>query len=306
MNMKPFFYFFASIVLCVGCNRSASVDATGTFEATEITVSSEAVGRILSFSADEGSELKEGECVGIIDTVQLYLFKLQLQKNVLSVRSNRPDVRKQIAALKAEIAKQEKERVRTENLLKDGATTSKQLDDILSTISVLRNRLEAQKSSLENDITSLDEKSSSLDIQIAQVEDKLLKCRIVSPISGVVLAKYAEAGEFVSIGHPLFKIADLKQMFLRAYFTSKQLSEIKLGEKVKVSADFGGESQRTYEGTIVWIASESEFTPKTIQTDDSRANMVYATKIAVKNDGYIKIGMYGKVSLQKDENGSSK
>ena len=184
---------------------------------------------------------------------------------------------------------------RVENLLKDGAATAKQLDDIDAQLKILDGQLEALLSTLRNNTLALDENTSAIELQAAQVEDRLAKCRILSPIGGTVLAKYAEAGELASPGRPLFKVADLDRVYLRAYFTSEQLAGLKLGQQVKVTADFGADQRFEYPGRVVWIASESEFTPKNIQTRNSRANLVYAVKIAVKNDGYLKIGQYGEM-----------
>ena len=213
------------------------------------------------------------------------------------MRSGRPDIGKQAASLREQIAKQQTERRRVENLLKDGAATTKQLDDIDAQLKVLGGQLDALLSTLENNAVSIDENSSAIELQIAQVEDRLAKCRIASPVTGTVLAKYAEAGELASVGRPLMKVADLDRIYLRAYFTSDQLADLRLGQEVTVTADFGGERQFDYPGRIVWIASESEFTPKTIQTRNSRAGLVYAAKIAVENDGRLKIGLYGEVKL---------
>ena len=283
--------------MAVSCGGDGDFDATGTFEATEIVVSAEAAGRILRFDAEEGDVLRAGRQVGAIDTVQLYLQKLQLERQRASVRSGRPDIGKQAASLREQIAKQQTERRRVENLLKDGAATTKQLDDIDAQLKVLGGQLDALLSTLENNAVSIDENSSAIELQIAQVEDRLAKCRIVSPVTGTVLAKYAEAGELASVGRPLMKVADLDRIYLRAYFTSDQLADLRLGQEVTVTADFGGERQLDYPGRIVWIASESEFTPKTIQTRNSRAGLVYAAKIAVENDGRLKIGLYGEVKL---------
>ena len=279
------------------CGGDGDFDATGTFEATEIVVSAEAAGRILRFDAEEGDVLRAGRQVGAIDTVQLYLQKLQLERQRASVRSGRPDIGKQAASLREQIAKQQTERRRVENLLKDGAATTKQLDDIDAQLKVLGGQLDALLSTLENNAVSIDENSSAIELQIAQVEDRLAKCRIASPVTGTVLAKYAEAGELASVGRPLMKVADLDRIYLRAYFTSDQLADLRLGQEVTVTADFGGERQLDYPGRIVWIASESEFTPKTVQTRNSRAGLVYAAKIAVENDGRLKIGLYGEVKL---------
>ena len=296
--MKRIFIYCALPLLTAACGRSGDFDATGTFEATEVVVSAEAAGRILRFDAEEGDVLEAGRQVGAIDTVQLYLQKLQLERQRASVVSNRPDIAKQAASLREQIAKQQTERRRVENLLRDGAATTKQLDDIDAQIKVLNGQLEAQLSTLRNNAASIDENSSSIDLQIARIEDQLAKCRIASPVAGTVLAKYSEAGELASVGRPLMKVADLDRIYLRAYFTSDQLAGLKLGQEVTVTADFGGDSRIDSPGRIVWIASESEFTPKTIQTRDSRANLVYAAKIAVENDGRLKIGLYGEVRLR--------
>lgn len=296
--MKRIFIYCALPLLTAACGRSGDFDATGTFEATEVVVSAEATGRILRFDAEEGDVLEVGRQVGAIDTVQLYLQKLQLERQRASVVSNRPDIAKQAASLREQIAKQQTERRRVENLLRDGAATTKQLDDIDAQIKVLNGQLEAQLSTLRNNAASIDENSSSIDLQIARIEDQLAKCRIASPVAGTVLAKYSEAGELASVGRPLMKVADLDRIYLRAYFTSDQLAGLKLGQEVTVTADFGGDSRIDYPGRIVWIASESEFTPKTIQTRDSRANLVYAAKIAVENDGRLKIGLHGEVRLR--------
>ena len=282
--------------LFVGCSLNKSeFDATGTFEATEVTVSSEVVGQILSFDTTEGALVKQNSTIGAIDSTQLYLQKLQLLKNRSSVKSNRPSVNTQVAAIQEQITNQKKEKKRMENLLNSNAATQKQLDDINSSITILKRQLLAQQSSLNNRISSLDAQSSAIEIQIAQVEDRLAKCVISSPISGIVLAKYAEAGELSTVGKPLFKVANMDCVYLKAYITSSQLVDLKLGQEVKVVADFGGDKNRSYTGKLTWISDKSEFTPKNIQTKEERENQVYAVKIAVKNDGYIKLGMYGEV-----------
>lgn len=288
----------AALLLTVACGRGGDFDAAGTFEATEVIVSAEAAGRIVRFDVEEGDLLTAGEQVGTIDTVQLYLQKLQLERQRASVVSNRPDIAKQAASLREQIAKQQTERRRVENLLRDGAATTKQLDDIDAQLKVLGGQLDALLSTLRNNAASIDENSSAIELQIAQLEDRLAKCRIVSPIPGTVLAKYSEAGELASVGRPLMKVADLGRIYLRAYFTSDQLADLKIGQEVTVTADFGGRAQTDYPGRVTWIASESEFTPKTIQTKNSRASLVYAVKIAVENDGKLKIGMYGEVMLR--------
>ena len=280
-------------------NGAPKYDATGTFETTEVLVSAEASGRLLYFDIEEGMLLKAGEEIGVVDTVQLYLKKLQLEASIKSVEEQRPDILKQVAATKEQISAAGRERNRVANLLKVGAANQKQLDDAEDLLEVLRKQLVAQNSTLSNSHQSLTWQSSSVGIQVAQVEDQLKKCHITSPITGTVLAKYAEAGELTAMGTPLFKVADTEQMYLRAYITSEQLSQVKLGQKVTVFSDYGTDDHKQYPGVVTWISDTSEFTPKTILTKNERANLVYAVKIAVHNDGLLKIGMYGGVEFNK-------
>ena len=288
-----------SIVLllssCSGDNKD--FDATGTFEASEITVSAEQNGRLLSFDITEGTTIKALQQVGLIDTVQLALQAQALGATRESIANQRPDLAKQIAATRQQLEKAEMEQHRFEALLRDKAATQKQVDDAVSAVLVLRKQLEAQVSALNNTTQSLNNQVSATDIQRLQVLDQLQKCHITTPISGTVLNKYMEPGEFATIGKPLFKIADTERMYLRAYVTSAQLSNVKIGQEVKVFADFGGGDRKEYAGVVTWISDRSEFTPKTILTKDERADLVYAVKIAVKNDGFIKIGMYGEMKL---------
>ncbi|MBP1672083.1 MAG: hypothetical protein H6Q22_1655 [Bacteroidetes bacterium] len=277
--------------------KDGEYDASGTFEATEIIVSSEANGKILSLDIVEGQQLEAGAPVGTIDSTQLYLKKRQLLTSVRGVEVRRPEYNKQIAATQQQIATQISEKARIERLVKAEAANQKQLDDINSSISVLQKQLEAQKSSLTTTTSGMSEDAAALMIQVDQLNDQLSKCRILSPIKGTVLVKYAEAGELTGSGKPLFKIADIENMILRAYITSDIITKLKLNQEVKVFADFGEKEMREYPGTIVWISDKAEFTPKTIQTKKERANLVYAVKIAVRNDGYIKIGMYGEVKI---------
>ncbi len=295
--MKRILLIGTMAMTAIACNRGGDFDATGTFEATEVVVSAEAAGRILNFDIEEGDEVTAGVEVGAIDSLQLHLQKCELQRQRASIVSNRPDIDKQAAALREQISKQRTELKRIQNLLKDGAATTKQADDIEAHIRVLEGQLSALLSSLTKNTSSINENAEAIDLKIAQIEDRLAKCRIASPVSGTVLAKYSEAGELATAGRPLMKVADLNRIYLRAYFTSDQLADIKLGDEVTVTADFGGDKQRDYAGRITWIASESEFTPKTIQTRNSRASLVYAVKIAVENDGLLKLGLYGEVNL---------
>ena len=291
-------YGMAVWMLSACGNGTPDYDATGTFEATEVIVSAEAAGKLLQLEVEEGTRLKAGEEVGLVDTVQLYLKKLQLEANMKSVESQRPDLAKQIAATKQQITTAQREKKRVENLLAAGAANQKQLDDWDAQVTLLQRQLIAQESSLMKSTNSLTEQGNSVGIQVAQVEDQLNKCHIQSPIEGTVLAKYAEAGELASVGRPLFKVAETDGMYLRAYITSEQLSQVKLGDKVTVYADYGNSEQKAYPGVITWISDRSEFTPKTILTKNERANLVYAVKIAVKNDGELKIGMYGGVKMK--------
>lgn len=291
-----------SILLLISCTAGLPhYDATGTFEATEVIVSAEASGKLLCMDIEEGIPLKAGQEVGIIDTVQLYLKKLQLEASAKSVEDQRPDILKQVAATQEQIVQARRERDRIANLLRVGAANRKQLDDAESLLEVLRKQLAAQNSTLQHSDRSLTWQSSSVAIQVAQVEDQLKKCHIVSPLTGTVLAKYAEPGELAVPGTPLFKVADMEQIYLRAYITSEQLSRVKLGQKVTVYADYGRDVQKEYPGIVTWISDSSEFTPKTILTKDERANLVYAVKVAVRNDGMLKIGMYGGIILASSE-----
>jgi len=286
---------FAAIFISACRTNKPDFDAAGTFEATEMTVASEANGKIISLDVSEGQEVKANESFGMIDTVQLYLSKLQLLQNLSSVRSSRPDINKQIAAVNEQIAKQKLEQSRIENMLKAGAATQKQFDDVTSALAVLESQLDALQSSLQKNTSSLDAQSYAIEIQIEQIEDQMDKCRIASPIDGVVMTKFVEAGELAVVGKPLLKVADTKRLYLRAYLTLAQLSDIVLRQKMTVYADFGRDNRREYEGKLIWISDKSEFTPKGIQTKDDRQNLVYAVKIAIENDGYVKIGMYGEV-----------
>lgn len=287
----------AAAALAMSCGTEAEFDAQGSFEATEVVVSAEAAGRILWFDAEEGTAVEPGVRIGQIDTLQLDLQRRQLEAQQAALLASRPDIRAQAAALREQIAKQERELTRVQNLLRDGAATTKQRDDIEAQIRILQSQLSAALSSLDKSTVTIDGNAAVVEAQIAALDDRIARCRIASPIAGIVLAKYAEAGELAAVGKPLLKVADLEHLYLRAYFTSEQLAAIRVGDAVTVTADFGGDQRYDYEGRITWISPESEFTPKTIQTRDSRANLVYAAKIAVQNDGRLKIGLAGEVRL---------
>ena len=294
--MKKVLYI-AVALLALACSKEVEFDAQGTFEATEVVVSSEAAGRILNFDIEEGMTIVANRVVGTIDSLQLHLQRKQLIAQQSALLTSRPDVKKQVASLREQIVKQKSELRRVDNMLSDGAATQKQKDDIEAQIKILESQLDATLSTLSKNTSTINDNSVALEAQIAALDDRISKCSILSPVGGTVLVKYAEAGELASVGKPLMKIADLQNIYLRAYFTSDQLANIKLGDEVKVIADFGGEERYDYTGRVAWISSESEFTPKTIQTKDSRANLVYAVKIAVENDGRLKIGLAGEVVL---------
>lgn len=289
--------YIAVAIFAIACGSESEFDAQGTFEATEVVISAEANGRIIYFDVEEGTSVVAGEELGAIDSVQLHLQRKQLEAQQSALLGSRPDVKKQVASLREQIAKQKSELRRVENMLRDGAATQKQYDDIEAQIKILEGQLEATLSTLDKNTATINSNSAALEAQIAALDDRIAKCRIVSPINGTVVVKYAEAGELATIGKPLMKIADLDKIFLRAYFTSDQLAEVNIGDEVTVVADFGGDERYDYTGRIAWISPESEFTPKTIQTKDSRANLVYAVKIAVENDGRLKIGLAGEVVL---------
>ena len=299
--MKIIAYTAVIIFFLVSCNGNKSKhDASGAFEATEVIISAEANGKIEAFDLKEGERLAEGQQIGYVDSTQLYLKKMQLLAAQKAVVARRPDVAKQIAATKEQIEKAKLEKARVENLLKDGAATEKQADDADSQLRVLESTLAAQMNSLATSVNSLDEESASVRIQIEQVNDQLAKCRIVNPVEGTVLSKYAQAKEMVSTGKPLYKIADTRNMFLRAYLVSAQLEKISVGHDATVFVALSDGSSKSYPGKVTWISDKAEFTPKTIQTQDERQNLVYAVKIEVANtDGLIKIGIYGDVDFEK-------
>ena len=315
----------AALVMTACHNNENEFDATGTFEATEVTVAAKATGELVVFNVNEGDEMTVDSLVGVIDPSQLALEKRKLEvtrgqveasKRQLAMSRNATnskqlDLEKQLSALNQQIANARRERQRYAELVRDGAVPRKQLDDIDYQIRVLEKQVEAtrdqirsnnaslaeQAGSIDAQIEGVEAQSAALEAQIAQISDQLSHTNITCPIKGTVLEKYVERGEYVTPSKSLFKIADTQNMFLRAYVTSAQLQDLKLSMKVKVLADYGDGKKKEYEGTVAWISSRSEFTPKTIVTDDERADLVYAVKVALKNDGFIKIGMYGEVKF---------
>ena len=273
----------------------AEYDATGIFEATEVVVSAEQSGKLLSLNVAEGQTVTAGTEVGVIDTVQLALKARQLGVSKQVLTAQLPDVQRQLGTLRQQLQTAREEEARFAALVKEGAANSKVLDDARSQVALLQKQIDALASTLENSTNSLRAQESVTDVQQLQIIDQLRKCHIVVPATGTVLEKYAECGELASVGLPLFKVANLDEVFLRAYVTGEQLTDIRLGQRVRVFADRGKADRKEYAGVVSWISPRAEFTPKTIQTRDERANLVYALKIRVKNDGDIKLGMYGEV-----------
>jgi HlyD family secretion protein len=295
--MKYILIISTTLLLAACTGNDNLYDASGTFEATEVIVSAEASGLIKTLNLEEGEALQAGQYIGAIDSVQLYLSKKQLQAQIQAVLSKRPDVATQIAALQEQLKQAHREQQRITNLLKADAATQKQLDDANAQVAIINKQIEGQRSSLRITSASLSEETLPLTVQIEQLNDQLEKCRVVNPIAGTVLTKYAESNEMAASGKPLYKIADLSEIILRAYITGDQFAQVKLNQQVHVLVDAQDGNYTTYTGTVVWISDKAEFTPKTIQTKDERANLVYATKIKVKNDGKLKIGMYGEVKF---------
>ena len=297
--MKKLIIMAVVLAVLASCgSNEKEYDATGTFEATEVTVAAEQSGALMKFDVNEGDEIALGKEMGLIDTTQIWLKIQQAGATKEVYQSQKPDMEKQIAATRQQLAKARQDQQRYKELVADGAAPSKMLDDATNQVTVLQKQLDAQISSLSTQLSTLNSQLSTVDVQVSQLQDQLQKCHIAAPIKGTVLEKYVEKGEFVAVGKPLFKMADTEQMFMRAYATSAQLQNIKVGQKAKVFADYGDGQKKEYEGTVSWISSRSEFTPKTILTDDERADLVYALKVAFKNDGYVKIGMYGEVKFQ--------
>ena len=297
--MKKIVMMATVLAVLASCGQGEKeYDATGTFEATETTVSAEQSGTLMRLEVSEGDEIAQGKEVGLVDTTQLWLKIQQMGATKAVYQSQKPDMEKQIAATRQQLAKAREDEQRYKELVADGAAPSKMLDDASNQVKVLQRQLDAQISTLNTQLSTLNSQVSTVDVQVSQLRDQLQKCHVTAPMTGTVLEKYVQQGEFVATGKPLFKMADTQRMFIRAYVTSAQLQGIKVGQRAKVFADYGDGQRKEYDGTVTWISSRSEFTPKTILTDDERADLVYALKVAVKNDGYIKIGMYGEVAFE--------
>lgn len=286
-----------ALMMMQSCTEKADYDATGIFEAVTTTISAETPGKILDMSKEEGDSVTTSEYLARIDSVTYTLQGKQIVSQIEATSANTPDITAQAASLRTQIKHAEDELARQNRLLADGATTQKLHDDAEAQVRTLQAQLQALLSTLNNNSGSIRDNANALRYQHDQVKEQISKSRILSPLSGTILTKYAEPGEYVMPGKPLYKIANMDKIYLRSYFTVSQLADIKIGQKVTVIADFGDDKQYEYPGTITWISEESEFTPKSIQTRSTRANLVYAVKISVQNDGRLKLGQYGEVRL---------
>jgi HlyD family secretion protein len=302
------------LALALGCNRPDQVfDAGGIFEAEEVIVSAELSGKIRALNLQEGQTLAVGSKVGEIDARGLELQKEQVQASIQALEQKTADINPQVRLLQEQLAVQQsqlatlqRERQRTANLVADDAATGKQLDDLdaqvevtQKQIRVTRQQIRVQQSQVGTQNRGILSEKSPLEKRVDQLNDQIGKAVIRNPVPGTVLTKYAESGEVTAPGKALYKIADLSTLVLRAYISGRQLPEVKLNQRVRVLVD-QGKTYRSLPGTITWIADQAEFTPKTIQTKEERANRVYAVKVRVKNDGYLKIGMYGELALNQE------
>jgi HlyD family secretion protein len=313
--MKSIVKLFSAggLLLLAACNsKNGKYDATGTFEADEVVVSVMASGKILSLNVEEGSVLAKDSIVGQIDPTGLSLQKQEVEATIESLGQQTSTAEPQVKMLEDQLTVQQSqlanllhEKTRTENLLKQDAATGKQLDDINAQIDVVKKQMNVtqqninvQKNNVSTQNRGVLSQGKPLEKKVAQIEDLLNKTNVTNPINGTVITKYAEEGETVSSGKAIYKIADLSTMTLRAYITGTQLSQVKLGQTVKVLVDDGADKYKELSGIITWVSDKAEFTPKTIQTKDERANLVYAMKVKVKNDGYLKIGMFGEIQFK--------
>ena len=310
--MKNYLFIIVALSLLSACKNEADIpDASGTFEAQEVIVSSELPGKIISLNVEEGMLVAKDSTVGIVDATGISLQKEQVEASIKSLQEKTSNVQPQVQLLQNQLAVQEsrlsslqKEKERFERLVKADAATQKQVDDLVAQIDLVQREMKVtaqqiavQKSAVSTQNRGILSESDPLRKRVAQLEDQMNRSRIVNPIAGTILTKYAEAGEITATGKALYKIADLSTLNLRAYVSGVQLPQIKLDQAVKVLIDDGKKGYKEYPGTIVWISDKAEFTPKTIQTKEERANLVYAIKVKVKNDGFLKIGMYGELKL---------
>ena len=296
--MKFISFLATTIVLLSSCSNQHQYDASGAFETDETVISADATGTIKQFNLIEGQILKAGQHIGYIDSIQLYLKKMQLEAQIKNTLSNMPNISVQTASLIVQLRQAVREQQRISNMVKAGATSQKDLDDANTKVDDLTKQIDAQKSTLDISSINISTQVVPLMVQIEQYNDQLMKCNIINPVNGTVLSRYVRQFEMATPGKPLYKIADLSSLNLRAYITGNQLSLIKLNQHVHVFADNGKEQYKEYQGIVTWISDKSEFTPKTIKTKEERSDLVYAIKVLVKNDdGLLKIGMYAEVKF---------
>ena len=298
-----------ALAVLIACNHKNQFDASGNFEADEVIVSAQQTGQLIDYDVEEGKTLTEGQKVGQINVALLKIQKEQVEATIASLKEKTQNpadqvalIRSQLEVQRAQLAQQERELTRTQNLVRGGAATQKQLDDLSALIDQLRKQIAVTENQLKVSLTNINTQNRNVLSQEAPlqknaeaVQEQINQGEIINPIAGTVLTNYALKGEMQTFGKPLYKIANTDVLTLKAYITGDQLSQIKLGQQVTVRTDAGKGEYRTYQGEIIWISQESEFTPKTIQTKSERANLVYAIKIKVKNDSFLKIGMYGEV-----------
>ncbi|MCQ2182418.1 MAG: HlyD family efflux transporter periplasmic adaptor subunit [Bacteroidales bacterium] len=277
------------------CGNDIEFDACGQIDAVQVTLSAENSGKIISLKVEEGDKVAAGQVLGAIDSLQSFLQIDELRHRIESAEARMVDIKRQGEPNQAQLASLKNDLNRYSSLLQSNAATQKQVDDIKDKITMLEAQIAAQNQSWERSNAGVRAEITTYETQMAQRQDQLSKCRIVVPVSGTILAKYAEEGESVTTGKPLLKIADMDNVFVRAYLTTAQLANYKLGDTVTVIPDDGSDSPKQYEGRLVWISDQAEFTPKNIQTRDERADMTYAVKVTVPNDGYLRLGMYAYI-----------
>jgi HlyD family secretion protein len=293
--MKKIIFYLSMVLFIAACsNDDNKSDAFGNFEADEIILSAESMGEIMNIKVNEGDEVVKEESLALIDTTQLHLQKQRILASMQAVSAKKRNVKVQIDVLEKKKANLLREKRRLENMFKDGAATQKQLDDVNGQLEVLESSIIATKTGLNTANSGLMSELKPLRAQLKSIEDKIEKCQVKAPINGTVLVKYIMNGEFAVPGKPLFKVADMDNIYLRAYISGAQLADAKLGSEVKVLVDKGQDDFYEYSGKITWVSPKAEFTPKIVQTKEQRVNMVYAVKVLVKNDGKIKIGMPGE------------
>ena len=299
--MKNYNYILALTIIItsfLSCgNNNDKADGYGNFEATEIIISAENNGKLMQFNINEGDQLEKNKLIGYIDTISLALKREQLEVSKAIISAKSKGVLSQIAVLNSKLRTANTQKNRVENLIKGNAGTQKQMDDVSGEIDVIKNQIrsiEIQNAPVVNEL-------KSIDIQLKQIDDQIEKSKIINPVSGTVLTKYAEPNEITAFGKPLYKIADLSTMQLRVYISETQLANITIGQEVTVKID-DAEDMKSYKGIISWIASEAEFTPKIIQTKEERVALVYAAKVDVKNDGSLKIGMPAELWIKNENN----